>query len=377
MAATPRDSHPKPPFDDARSVEREIVQPLLAWFSTSARDLPWRRRTSPWRTLVSEFMLQQTQVSRVEERFEAFLDRYPTPAAMVAAGEADVLAAWEGMGYYRRARFLHATAKAIVDEHGGEVPADAAALLALPGVGRYTAGAIASIAFDLAEPIVDGNVARVVARLGGLDLVADDPELLEASWAASKVMVGATPRPGRVNEAVMELGATVCTPASPRCDGCPLATACRARAAGIETDVPRPKPRPVRTVIHLHLVLVRRGDELLLERRPRGGIWGGLWQPIGVESEVELEADAVASRLGDWCEAAVPITRVRRLLTHREVHLHLFEATATNDGTPAEGLPDRGWFDRGRAAELGCPKPVRGLIDEFGWSATGSDESST
>ena len=109
MAATPRESDPKPPFDDARSVEREIVQPLLAWFSTSARDLPWRRRTSPWRTLVSEFMLQQTQVSRVEERFEAFLDRYPTPAAMVAAGEADVLAAWEGMGYYRRARFLHAT----------------------------------------------------------------------------------------------------------------------------------------------------------------------------------------------------------------------------------------------------------------------------
>ena len=281
MSSAPPSLDPPPPFSDPLVLEKGIVKPLQAWFDDQGRDLPWRRSTSPWRTLVSEFMLQQTQVSRVEERFEIFLERFPTPAAMVDAGEDDVLAAWEGLGYYRRARFLHASAVAIVSEHGGLVPSDAEELLALPGVGRYTAGAIASIAFDRRAPIVDGNVARVVARLSGMDVQADDPDLITAAWSASTAMVEATDRPGSLNEAVMELGATVCTPASPRCDRCPIESACRGRARGIEGEIPRPKSRPVRTVVHIHLVIVRRDNEILLERRPTGGVWGGLWQPIG------------------------------------------------------------------------------------------------
>ena len=359
--------HPPPPFDAAEALEEEVVKPLLDWFDRVGRDLPWRRTTSPWRTLVSEFMLQQTQVSRVEERFEAFLERFSSPAAMVEAGEDEVLAAWEGLGYYRRARFLHASAAVIVAEHGGLVPSDPRSLLALPGVGRYTAGAIASIAFDRQAPIVDGNVARVVARLAGLEVRADDPDLIEASWAASTALVQVSDRPGSLNEALMELGATVCTPASPRCDRCPIESSCRGRARGIEKEIPGPKSRPVRTVVHIHLVLVRRGGEVLFERRPSEGVWGGLWQPVGVESETELEPEVVAERLGSWMAPPIPLARVRRLLTHREVHLHLLEAM-TPEGDPAvESELETGWFGREEAAEIGCPKPVRNLLDRFGW----------
>ncbi|MBQ72811.1 MAG: A/G-specific adenine glycosylase [Planctomycetaceae bacterium] len=367
MSSAPPSLDPPPPFSDPLVLEKGIVKPLQAWFDDQGRDLPWRRSTSPWRTLVSEFMLQQTQVSRVEERFETFLERFPTPAAMVDAGEDDVLAAWEGLGYYRRARFLHASAAAIVSEHGGLVPSDAEALLALPGVGRYTAGAIASIAFDQRAPIVDGNVARVVARVGGMDVQADDPDLIAAAWSTSTAMVEATDRPGTLNEAVMELGATVCTPAAPRCDRCPIQSACRGRARGIEREIPRPKVRPVRTVVHIHLVIVRRGEEILLERRPTGGVWGGLWQPIGLESEIELEPRVVGEHFGAWVGSPIPLARVRRLLTHREVHLHLLEA-GRPEGDPELGSErETGWFARDRASELGCPKPVRTLLDRFGW----------
>ena len=369
MSSVPPSLDPPAPFSDPMVLEKEIVEPLQGWFEDQGRDLPWRRSTSPWRTLVSEFMLQQTQVSRVEERFETFLERFPTPDAMVDAGQDDVLAAWEGLGYYRRARFLHASAESIVTEHAGRVPSSVEELLALPGVGRYTAGAIASIAFGRQAPIVDGNVARVVSRLGAMDAQSDDPELIAASWSASAAMVESTDRPGTLNEAVMELGATICTPASPRCDQCPIQSSCRGRAQGIETKIPRPKSRPVRSVIHIHHVIVRRGDEILLERRPSGGVWGGLWQPICLESETELEPEVVAERFGSWVGSPTPLARVRRLLTHREVHLHLYEV-GEPDGDPKVGSErEIGWFDRDRASELGCPKPVRTLLDRFGWHA--------
>ncbi len=355
------------PFEDPSGLRSAIVDPLEDWFRVEARDLPWRRGRTPWRALVGELMLQQTQVSRVAERFEAFLERFPTPAAMVAAGEDEVLAAWEGMGYYRRARMLHAAAVRIVERHGGDVPDDPKAILDLPGVGRYTAGAIASIVFGRREPIVDGNVVRVVARLAAVDARADDPALVASTWRAAEELVAVAGDPGVLNEGLMELGATVCTPVNPRCERCPIASGCLGRARGLESEVPRPKSKPVRTVIHIHLVLVRRGEEILLERRPRGGVWGGLWQPIGVESAIELEPRAVGERLGAWLGSPTPRASVRRLLTHREVHLHLLEAE-NPEGDPESGSDgETGWFDRDRASELGCPKPVRTLLERFGW----------
>ncbi len=316
-------------------------------------------------------MLQQTQVGRVQERFEAFLDRFPSPQAMVEAGEDAVLARWEGLGYYRRARLLHAAAVRIVERHGGEVPADARSLLDLPGVGRYTAGSVASIAFGLREPIVDGNVIRVVSRLGAVDARADDPRLVHAAWQAAEDLVQASDDPGRLNEGLMELGATVCTPANPRCDACPCRDRCRAAREGLAGDLPRPKVRPARQVIHVDLVLLRKGGRLGFVQRPRGGLWGGLWQPPGVES-IQSPDDgdrrAALSELG--IEAGDrridEVASLRRLLTHREVHLRLWSlegeigATAVTTSTIA-------WHDRDRAADLGMARPVRSLIDDHGW----------
>ncbi len=344
------------------------------WFRTAARDLPWRRHRTPWRSLVSELMLQQTQVARVETRFEAFMERFPSPRAMAEAGEDAVLGLWEGLGYYRRARLLHAAAVRIVEWHGGEVPGEAGDLLDLPGVGRYTAGSVASIAFGRREPIVDGNVVRVVARLGAVDARADDPALVGAAWSAAADLVAASTDPGRLNEGLMELGATVCTPAKPRCESCPCRSWCRARREGRASEIPRAKIRPTRTRVHLHLVLAMRDGRLAVEQRPRGGLWGGLWQPPGIESSAEADASEVVAVLVDrgllTTTAAtkarlVEVARVRRLLTHREVLLtvsRLADATPRGSGVGIE------WHDRDSASGLGMSRPVRTLVDDHAWS---------
>src|SRR5690606_18318055 len=217
-----------PPADASR--DRRIVRDLCRWFARAARDLPWRALPrDPYRALVSEFMLQQTQVSRVLEKFGPFLERFPSVEALAAADEGQIAAAWSGLGYYRRARHLQAAARAIVAEHGGRVPTKAATLENLPGIGRYTAGAISSIVFGEPVPVVDGNVTRVVLRIEGRDLPQEAPATARFVWerAAALVEVAAGTKakgigPGFLNEALMELGATVCVPRSPRCLECPI-----------------------------------------------------------------------------------------------------------------------------------------------------------
>lgn len=274
-----------------------MARDLEHWFSRNARELPWRTTPrDPWCSLVAEAMLQQTQVSRVAGEgpgtepgaFARFVARFPTPAALASADEAEVMALWAGLGYYRRARHLHAAARAIVERHGGRVPDDPAALRALPGVGRYTAGAIASIVFGRREPIVDGNVRRVLLRVAGNDADPASRDTETWAWAEAARFVAASARPGAFNEGLMELGATVClpAPASPRCEACPWARACRARALGLEDRIPRAKRPPRRGVLHLLVVVVRDGrGRLLLERRGPGGLWPGLWQPPTLESK--------------------------------------------------------------------------------------------
>lgn len=352
----------------------EVSAGVEAWFPSAARDLPWRRGRTPWRALVGELMLQQTQVSRVAERFESFMTRFPTPAAMVEAGEDEVLAAWEGMGYYRRARLLHAAAVRIVERHGGEVPDDPEAILDLPGVGRYTAGAVASIVFGRREPIVDGNVVRVVARLAAVDARADDPSLVASAWRAAEALVSAAHDPGVLNEGLMELGATVCTPANPRCEACPCREQCAAGGRERASAFPRPKTRPTRTIVHLHLVLLTRAGRIAVEQRPRRGLWGGLWQPPGLEASSCPTAEEVIDGLverevlteaGRRSASLVERARVRRLLTHREVHLVLHEL---RKATPRASAPGLEWCDRDAAADLGMARPVRDLVEAHGWT---------
>ncbi|MHC4652819.1 MAG: A/G-specific adenine glycosylase [Planctomycetota bacterium] len=203
--------------------DAEIVAALCAWFRREARDLPWRRRRTGYTALVSEAMLQQTQVARVVERYRAFVRRFPNVRRLAKAREQAVLAEWQGMGYYRRARNLHAAAKMIVGEFGGRVPRTADQLRTLPGVGRYTAASIASIVYGERTPLVDGNVQRVLARLDVKSGRAQDPQLVKWAWERTGQLVALAESPGSLNEGLMELGAVVCTPRNPTCETCPVA----------------------------------------------------------------------------------------------------------------------------------------------------------
>lgn len=352
----PEFGHSRPPrFRAAESVARA----LEGWFPRHRRKLPWRENRSPWRTLVSELMLQQTQVSRVEERFESFLGLFPDARAMTEAGEDAVVAAWEGLGYYRRARLLHAAAVRICEVHGGLVPDSIDALLALPGVGRYTAGSIASIAFGLRAPIVDGNVIRVVARLEAVDATADDPSLVARCWDRSEAMVEVATSPGVLNEALMELGATVCTPAAPACDRCPIRRECAAFKTEDPSAIPRPKRRPVRQEIHLHTVVLRRGDRVLLRQRPPEGIWAGLWELPSLEAVARLDLPAIESGFDFRIADLRPLETFKRLLTHRAVHFHVYEGSTR--------IRRGHWCDQSAASGLAMAKPMRSLMDRRVW----------
>ena len=302
-----------------------MARQLEAWFARHARDLPWRRGRHPWKSLVSEALLQQTQVARVAERFPEFMRRFPTPKAMVRAGEKAVLEAWRGLGYYRRARSLHAAARCIVQRHGGRVPDDLAALEALPGVGRYTAGAVASIAFGQRVPIVDGNVVRVLSRLADRRESPWDRAGTAWCWSEAEALVRHAKQPGALNEALMELGATVCTPMQPRCDACPLRRLCRSRAAGSQLQVPQAKPgATVKRVVHHALVQVRQG-RVGLERRTEG-LWSGLLAPPSVEAAAPLSASRVLKACGASAMGS-PVARFDFRTTHRIVRFLVHRAT--------------------------------------------------
>jgi A/G-specific adenine glycosylase len=268
----------------AAGAVRRLRAPLVRWYRRAKRDLPWRLTTDPYAIWVSEVMLQQTTVAAVIPYWERFLGRFPDAASLAGSTEDDVLAAWSGLGYYRRARALRQGAIAVMERHGGRVPQDTEALLGLPGIGRYTAGAIASLAFGRETPVVDGNVKRVFARLFAMRQNSG-PAAERTYWSiAGSLVRGADP--GDLNQAVMELGATVCTPRAPRCEICPVAGWCQARALGRPTAFPsRKKPAPVRVAPVVSAWIEQRG-RILLERRHREGPLRGAW---------DLPADFVAS----------------------------------------------------------------------------------
>ena len=253
-----------------------IARPLLKWYARAKRDLPWRGSADPYRVWVSEIMLQQTQVERVREYFVRFVERFPTVHALAAAREHDVLRRWEGLGYYRRARQLHAAARRLVADHDGEFPRTVAGLMALPGIGRYTAGAIASIAFDVSAPIVEANSRRVFARLVGHDRPLGGTAGDAPIWEVAERLV---PRrgAGRFNQAVMDLGAMICTPDRPLCSRCPLADVCVAHRTGRTAAIPAAAPRRTATIVRETAVVMWRGGRVLIERRGAGEWWEGLW----------------------------------------------------------------------------------------------------
>lgn len=307
------------------------IQALLAWYRTHRRALPWRAapgaQQDPYATLVSELMLQQTRVATVIPYFVRWMQRWPTLGDLAKASEQEVRAMWTGLGYYRRATNLLAAAQQAQQLHGG-LPRDHAALLQLKGVGPYTAGAVASIGHGLAEALVDGNVARVLARWYAIDVDVRQGAGRRLVWARAETLMlekDASDDPGSWNQALMELGATVCAASRPLCATCPVSRWCEARRQGVETTIPVARKRKVPKRVDASYVVVMRGDHVLLGRRPETGRWAGLWEPPGAEGPraESLARDAITTFLRAHAPAQQlqwppQLATIRHLLTHRD-----------------------------------------------------------
>ena len=294
-------------------------RPLLRWYDRCRRDLPWRADPpNPYHVLVSEVMLQQTQVATVVPYFHRFMEKFPTISDLADASEQSVLRLWQGLGYYSRARNLHAAAKKVVADHAGVVPDDAKTLLILPGIGRYTAGAIASIAYGKQEPILDGNVARVLCRLNGIEADPRERKTVHELWRLAENLVPAK-RPGDFNSAMMELGATVCTPRNPLCELCPIRKACNAFATGRQSQIPPPRQKAPTPLEKRWTYAIRRGNQWLIEQRPTTGRWAGLWQFVTTMPKQPLIFPVTNLR---------KIGQIKHVLTHRRYVFTAFACDA-------------------------------------------------
>lgn len=298
--------------------------------------MPWRRTKDPYRILLAEYMLQRTRIVSGTRYYERFLERFPDVATLASASEEDVLRAWEGLGYYRRARNLQAAAKAIVRDHGGRIPSDAATLASLPGIGPYTAGAVASIAFGEAVPAVDGNATRVLARLFRVDVDVGTAAGRTRIQELAQALVP-TERPGAFNQALMELGSTVCMPRHPDCRACPLRAVCLARAAGVESSLPRISPARVAPTVPVAFAYVRSRERVLLVRRPEAELLGGLWSLPGGEVSGHRAARAglgaaVAAQTGLRVDVGESVAPVDLVFSHRRWSGSVFRCTPRGRG---------------------------------------------
>jgi A/G-specific adenine glycosylase len=351
----------------------QIRRALVAWFRRGHRDMPWRRTKDPYAVWVSEIMLQQTRVETVTPYYTRWMGRFPSVGALAEAPLDDVLSHWAGLGYYARARNLHAAAREVVASYGGAFPATAEGLKGLKGVGEYTAGAIASIAFGEAAPIVDGNVVRVLARVDALPGAADDAALKKQVWARAGGLVRADggESAGDFNQAMMELGAMVCTPASPGCSRCPLVEVCHARAADAVAGYPGAKTKKPPRAVDAVAVLVERDGKLLFVRRPPSGLWGGLWEPPwraeagGGKRRID---DGVAARVAKSCTGLAlsniqSVTTFDHVLTHRRMRFHVFSGRARGR-LSLDGYDAARWLPRTGAIDVGVAAWTRRLLQQ-------------
>lgn len=324
---------PTAPLADnkARSAFR---RKLLAWYGKHARDLPWRRSRDPYRVWLSEVMLQQTTVAAVKPYFERFLAALPTVESLAAADEQQVLRLWEGLGYYRRARGLHAASKQIVAELGGEFPRDVPGLMVLPGIGRYTAGAIVSIAYDQPAPILEANTIRLFARLIGL---RDNPTKASSQRTLWKIAEELLPRKdvARFNQALMELGSLVCTPSEPKCDACPVAAHCAALRLGLQDEIPAATRKMAFTDLREAAVVVRKNGALLMRQCPAGERWAGLWDfprfPLDAEGPLFVRDELTAKvrdQTGVEIEPAGLLKTLKHGVTRYRITLECYDARA-------------------------------------------------
>jgi A/G-specific adenine glycosylase len=344
---------------------RALIAPrLLAWHAQHGRhDLPWQRHLqeegSAYRVWVSEIMLQQTQVATVIPYFERFMQRFPQVRALADAPADEVLHLWTGLGYYARARNLHRAAQLIRDGHGGEFPRALEAVMALPGVGRSTAGAILAISSGARHSILDGNVKRVLSRYYAVDGAPDAAVTIEQLWRLAEEN---TPQMqvATYTQAIMDLGATVCTRARPRCDVCPISADCRARIEARQGELPAPKRKRATRILRRAIMLVARRDtSVLLVQRPSSGIWGGLWCLPQFDDRRAAEVFA-ASELDDASLAHSPLPEIEHSFTHFDLVITPLMASCRGESRVREG--GALWYDLERPARVGLPAPIKTLL---------------
>lgn len=339
----------------------EFRRALLAWYDREQRQLPWRTEPAPYRTLVSELMLQQTQVQTVIPYFERFLARFPNPQALADAQEEEVLKHWQGLGYYRRARYLQAAARQIVADHQGRFPGDKAAIDALPGVGDYTAAAVASIGFGLPYACVDGNVIRVFSRLFAIDGDTATGAVKKDIQTKAQHLLDPE-RPGDFNQAVMELGATRCSPRQPSCLACPVADHCTVHQKGLDVHTFPFKSKKVKPAkIEYQALFLYAPGRFLLAKRPEKGLMASMWELPAQESGHFIAWP-------DWFDGKINTQgRLAKPITHRFTHLHatyhvaLFRADAVlpwREGVPT-GYPEFRWVEEHQLAQLPLTKVLQ------------------
>ena len=346
---------------------------LLSWFDMHGRKhLPWQQNPTPYRVWVSEVMLQQTQVAAVIPYYQRFMARFPDVQSLAAASEDEVLHLWTGLGYYARARNLRACAQHLVHQHGGEFPGALAAVTALPGIGRSTAGAILALSRGERYPILDGNVKRVLARVFG---IAGDPTqaaVLATLWTQAEAC---TPRDrvAEYTQAIMDLGASLCSRKRPACTLCPMNAFCVAALAGRQTELPGRKGKRARGVREATLLIAETGRgglrAVLLERRPAPGVWGGLWSPPQFENEVAA-LDWCRQQVGEPESIAERLAPIDHTFTHFDLHLKPLRVRCTPAFEVREG-GNRLWYVLGAPPRVGLPQPIRLLIERLTAETTG------
>ena len=380
---------PVPPKNFAR-----FRAQLLSWYRKNARDLPWRRTKDPYKIWVSEIMLQQTQVDTVIPYYERWMKRFPTLKSLAESPLSEVLKYWAGLGYYRRARMLHQGARKVQKEWGGRIVQSIAQLQRLPGIGRYTAGAIASIAFGEPVPVLDGNVKRVLARLLAMREAVDTTEGEKKLWGMAEKIVSPSPsplpagervrvrgNPGDLNQSLMELGATVCLPENPRCNICPVGKFCDARRLGREEDFPVVKRKERTEKIRTAALILRNNGKVLIQKQPENGRWGGLWMfphwPSKKSMTRALNAGTGLPRHARMGAETAPLQHrltVNHGFTKYRVRLEVFECAARGRkyffGTsPKKILPSsrliRRWIKFSDLSSLPLPSPHRKIAEEI------------
>jgi A/G-specific adenine glycosylase len=340
---------------------------LIRWHKSHGRhDLPWQNTSDPYRVWLSEIMLQQTQVATVIPYYRRFLERFPQLGDLAAAPVADVMALWSGLGYYARARNLHACAIAVMTQYGGQFPRDPDVIAQLPGIGRSTANSIATFCFGAHAPILDGNVKRVLCRAFGVEGFPGSSAVEKRLWALATELMPAR-HGGIYNQAQMDLGATVCTRSKPRCENCPLADICVASARGRTAELPTAKPRRTIPQREVTLLVLRDGDRVLLETRPPAGIWGGLLSlpelPQGADAR-EWAAQRFACRV----VAVSPAPTIEHAFSH--FRLRIAPLLLEVKPRPVAMEPNLQWLDLAATADAALPAPVRRILDAL--QASGS-----